>query len=80
LLAGRSEINQLRQLLHRDPSEFLRRHKNTLDNIRRYKSYLKRKDRKDRRQQDRDALERHQERERLFRLILEQEENHHEQS
>lgn len=80
LLAGRSEINQLRQLLHRDPSEFLRRHKNTLDNIRRYKSYLKRKDRKDRRQQDREALERHQKRERLFRMILEQEGNNHEQS
>lgn len=80
LLAGRSEISQLRQLLHRDPSEFLRRHRNTLDSIRRYKSYLKRKDRKDRRQQDREALARHQERERLFRMILEQEGNKHEQS
>lgn len=73
LLAGRSEFAQLSGLLRRDPSEFLRRHKNTLDNIRRYKGYLKRKDRKDRRRQDREALERHQERERLFRMVLEQE-------
>ena len=80
LLSGRSEIAQLRELLHRDPSEFLRRHKNTLDNIRRYKSYLNREDRKGRRQQDRESLKRHQERERLFRMILEQEGNKHEQS
>lgn len=73
LLAGRSEFAQLSGLLRRDPSEFLRRHKNTLDNIRRYRSYLKREDRKDRRRQDREALERHQERERLFRMVLEQE-------
>lgn len=75
LLAGRSEFAQLLGLLRRDPSEFLRRHKNTLDNIRRYKGYLKREDRKDRRRQDRESLERHQEHERLFQMILQQQSN-----
>ena len=75
LLAGRSEAARLATLLKRDPAEFLRQHKNVLDNIRRYKSYIKRKDRKDKRHQDRTNLERHQDRERLFRMILEQEGN-----
>jgi len=72
LLSGRSELSKLRQLLRRDPSEFLRQHRNTLDNIRRYKSYLKRKDRKAERQQDREHLARHERREELFRLVLEE--------
>lgn len=72
LLAGRSEIAQLRELLRRDPSEFLRQHKNTLDNIKRYKSYLKRADRKPQRQQDRENLQRHQKRDELFKLVLEE--------
>ncbi len=72
LLTGRSEAAKLATLLRRDPAEFLRQHKNVLDNIRRYRSYVKRKDRRDKRAQDRTNLERHQERERLFRLVLEQ--------
>lgn len=72
LLFGRSEIAQLIKLLKADPTEFLRQHKNMLDNIKRYKSYLKRSDRRDRRQQDKENLERHRERERLFRIVLEQ--------
>ncbi|WP_454897739.1 hypothetical protein [Alloprevotella tannerae] len=72
ILYGRSEIARLIRLLKADPAEFLRRHKNVLDNIKRYRSYLKRGDRKDRRQQDRRNLERHQEQERLFRMVLEQ--------
>lgn len=70
ILFGRSEIRVLIKLLKADPSEFLRRHKNVLDNIKRYRSYLKRADRKDRRQQDKQNLERHRERERLFRMVL----------
>ena len=72
ILYGRSEIAQLIRLLKADPIEFLRQHKNMLDNIKRYKSYLKRSDRRDRRQQDKENLERHRERERLFRIVLEQ--------
>ena len=72
ILFGRSEIAQLIKLLRTDPAEFLRQHKNVLDNIKRYRSYLKRSDRKDKRTADRKNLERHQERERLFKMVLEQ--------
>ena len=72
ILFGRSEIAQLIRLLKADPAEFLRQHKNVLDNIKRYRAYLKRKDRTDKRSQDKQNLERHQDKERLFRLVLEQ--------
>lgn len=72
ILFGRSEIAQLIKLLRSDPAEFLRQHKNVFDNIKRYRSYLKRSDRKDKRTTDRKNLERHQERERLFKMVLEQ--------
>ena len=72
ILFGRSEIAQLIKLLRSDPAEFLRQHKNVLDNIKRYRSYLKRSDRKDKRTADRKNLERHQERERVFKMVLEQ--------
>ncbi|WP_210400360.1 hypothetical protein [Prevotella sp. HMSC077E09] len=72
ILFGRSEIAQLIKLLRQAPAEFLRQHKNVLDNIKRYRSYLKRSDRKDKRTADRNNLERHQERERLFKMVLEQ--------
>ena len=72
ILFGRSEIAKLIKLLKADPAEFLRRHKNVLDNIKRYRSYLKRNDRKNRRQQDKQNLRRHQEREGLFKMVLEQ--------
>lgn len=72
ILFGRSEIAQLIKLLRSDPAEFLRQHKNVFDNIKRYRSYLKRSDRKDKRTADRKNLERHQERERLFKMVLEQ--------
>ena len=72
LLFGRSEIAQLIKLLKADPAEFLRQHKNVLDNIKRYRAYLKRTERKDRRKQDKQNLERHQKRERLFKMVLEQ--------
>ena len=72
ILFGRSEIAQLIKLLKADPAEFLRRHKNVLDNIKRYRSYLKRNDRKVNRDTDRNNLERHIQRERLFKMVLEQ--------
>ena len=72
ILFGRSEIAQLMKLLKADPAEFLRRHKNILDNIKRYRSYLKRNDRKENRDTDRKNLERHIQRERLFKMVLEQ--------
>ena len=72
ILFGRSEIARHIQLLKADPAEFLLQHKNVLDNIKRYRSYIKRHDRKNRRDTDRKNLERHQERERLFKMVLEQ--------
>lgn len=72
LLFGRSEIAELMKLLKADPAEFLRRHKNVLDNIKRYCSYIKRTDRKHRRADDLKNLERHREREKLFKMVLEQ--------
>lgn len=72
LLFGRSEFAELLRLLKSDPAEFLRLHKNVLDNIKRYRSYIKRQDRRDKQKQDKQSLQRHQERERLFRMVLEQ--------
>ncbi|WP_455762935.1 hypothetical protein [Prevotella disiens] len=72
LLFGRSEIAELIKLLRTDPAEFLRQHKNVLDNIKRYRSYIKRTDRKNRRADDLKNLERHREREKLFKMVLEQ--------
>ena len=72
LLSSRSEFSKLFDLFRRDPAEFLHQHKLVLDNIRRYQSYLKRKDRKDKRAADREALTRHQERQRLFKMVLEE--------
>ena len=72
LLFGHSEIAELMKLLKADPAEFLRQHKNVLDNIKRYRSYIKRTDRKNRRSDDLKNLERHREREKLFKMVLEQ--------
>lgn len=72
LLYSRSELSKLTDLFRRDPAEFLHQHKLTEDNIKRYRSYLKRSDRKDHRSADREALARHQERQRLFKLVLEE--------
>lgn len=72
LLFGRSEFSKLLDLLRKEPAEFLRRHKNILDNIKRYKSYLKRDDRKAHRKKDRKSLTRYEERENMFQMVLEQ--------
>ena len=72
LLFGRSEIAELMKLLKTDPAEFLHRHKNVLDNIKRYRSYIKRTDRKNRSTDDLKNLERHREREKLIKMVLEQ--------
>lgn len=72
LLKGKSEFDELVKLFKKDPAEFLHKHKNVLDNIKRYKSYMKRDDRKDKRASDRENLQRHQERERMFKMVMEQ--------
>lgn len=72
LLKGKSEFDELVKLFKKDPAEFLHKHKNVLDNIKRYKSYIKRDDRKDKRASDRENLQRHQERKRMFKMVMEQ--------
>ncbi len=72
LIAHQSERAQLIELLKHNPQEFLRLHKNVMDNIRRYESFLKRADRQTRRTRDKDFLRKHREREALFRTILEE--------
>ena len=71
LITHQSERAQLIELLKKDPDEFLRRHRNVQDNIRRYESYLKRDDRKSRHAKDKEHLLRHRERESLFKAIIE---------
>lgn len=73
LLFERSETAHLIKLLRTNPAEFLRLHKNVLDNIKRYRSYLKREDRIEKRNTDKQNLKRYQERKQLFRMVLEQE-------
>lgn len=70
LLAHRSELSQLRDLFRRDPQEFLHQHRLVADYIRRYTTYLKRNDRQDRRQQDRERLTFYQERDQLFQEAM----------
>ena len=53
-----------------DPAEFLHQHKLIDDNIRRYRSYLHRADRKDSRTADRDSLKKYESRAALFRQAL----------
>ena len=72
LLLNRGEYKRLKRLFALDGEEFLRQHRCVLDNIRRYRSYLKRADRAERRDKDSELLERHLGRERLFRTIMEQ--------
>lgn len=72
LLKDKSEFDELVKLFKKDPAEFLHKHKNVLDNIKRYKSYIKRDDRKDKRASDRENLQRHKERERMFKMVMEQ--------
>ena len=70
LLQGKSGIAELRSLLQHDPDEFLRLQRCCADSVRRYQSYLKRKDRRSYRQSDREALARYRDRLRLFTTIL----------
>ena len=70
LLQGKSEIAELRSLLQHDPDEFLRLQRCCADSVRRYQSYLKRKDRRAYRQSDREALARYRDRLRLFTSVL----------
>ncbi len=70
LARHRSERARLERLRREDPAGFLRRYKNCADSVRRYEGYLRRPDRADRRDSDRQLLRKHRERETLFKSII----------
>lgn len=72
LLSARSEFLVLQKLLKTNPTEFLHRHKNVLDNIKRYKAYIRREDRMGQRAADKTNLEKYEEKDRMFRMVLEE--------
>lgn len=75
LTRNHSERAKLERLKKESPEEFMNLYKNCLDNIRRYKSYLKRDDRKPNRSTDRDHLRTYQDKSTLFKSILNGENN-----
>lgn len=70
LIKHKTERAELEKLLRTDTEEFLRKHRRTLDSIRRYEAYLKRKDRKDKRDSDRALLEKHRNTSIIIKSIL----------
>lgn len=72
LLSAKSEFSVLQKLLKTNPTEFLHRHKNVLDNIKRYKAYIRREDRKGQRAADKTSLKKYEEKDRMFRMVLEE--------
>lgn len=72
LLSAKSEFSVLQKLLKTNPTEFLHRHKNVLDNIKRYKAYIRREDRMGQRAADKTNLEKYEEKDRMFRMVLEE--------
>lgn len=71
LVKNKSERSQLEELFRTNPQEFLRQYTNCSNNISRYSSYIKNPKRKDKKQTDKHHLRRHQEREALFKSVLE---------
>lgn len=71
LIKNETELAELQKLLRSNPDEFLRKHRCALDNVRRYESYVRRADRKQKRSTDRALLEKHRNRAALFKTILE---------
>lgn len=71
LIKNRGESIELESLLKEDPEEFLRKHRCTLDSVRRYESYIHKPERKKRRSSDKALLEKHRNRAAMFKTILE---------
>ncbi|MCD7937860.1 MAG: hypothetical protein LUG98_13460 [Tannerellaceae bacterium] len=73
LLAGHSERSQLEELRRKDPEDFLKQHSNCIKNIQRYQSYLKSPKREEKREADRKNLNKHIQRVKLFKSLLQSE-------
>jgi len=71
LIRDKTERLELETLLRNNPDEFLRKHRCSLDNVRRYEAYIHKPERKKRRASDRDLLEKHRNRTAIFKTILE---------
>lgn len=71
LIKHQSEIETLKDLKRKDPEEFLRRYEKCSYSIKRYSSYLKRTDRKDKHNTDLAHLKRYQELVGIFKTIIE---------
>ncbi len=72
LLIHQSERFKLEDLKKKDPEAFLQKYANTNHNIKRYKSFLKNEDRKDKRKTDKQNLTKHLELKTVFEDILKQ--------
>lgn len=70
LTRGHSERSKLERMKKDSPEQFMNLYKNCLDNIRRYRSFLKRADRKANRSSDRDNLTKYLDKSNLFKSIL----------
>lgn len=70
LLTAYSLHTELKELLSSNPQEFLEQYANTRENVKRYKSRLNSPKRTDKREADTLNLQKHQEKERLFKEIL----------
>ena len=70
LVEGKSERAELIKLLQQDPQEFLKKHRNCLDSIRRYESYLRNPERQNRKEKDRKLLQKYMLRDTLFKEII----------
>ncbi len=80
LIACQSERSQLEELFKNDPSEFLRQYRACADNIKRYTSYLKNAKRSEKKKSDKLNLVRHQQKEVIFKSIIETNNKHNEKT
>ena len=70
LIRHKSEHGQLETLLRFDPEEFYRLHKNVIGNIHRYERYLKDPSKADRSEQYKALLQKHKDKDLLFKSII----------
>lgn len=70
LIIHMSERFSLEELKRKDPAGFLREYTNCSHNVKRYTSYLKNQSRADKRDSDKRNLQKHKEREIIFKDII----------
>ena len=73
LISNQSKFSTLQDLKRKNPEEFFKQYALTESNIRRYQSYIKSETRKDKRNLDRQNLQKHKDLSKIFKSILENE-------